>query len=328
MIRRGTWATWAGMAAAVGVALGLPAVVRCEDFPKSESTFATHPQPEPAFFDMVRTDLTEESFDGPGVRYYEPKPSRTGLLPGFGECFIQTQKLKAGKRVLPQPADADADMGEQFDIKRIDVNDPDCSLFGEWHARLRKACAAEILRCPKYDPIFGVQNGELIGSIIIFDTVGRHFDEILLPVPRGQIVSPLDSTELAKAVSNCDVTQEVLEIRKEAILFGGSGLPARSGYAIGSAIMSCFEKKIGKDLIPDFGPYYRQLQEDHTGTLLFGFGVNSDAGLQGSIVLNERNFDVSRGQAEETKDSDTFREPSPEDARVYLHVSAGVYRVH
>ena len=31
-----------------------------------------------------------------------------------------------------------------------------------------------------------------------------------------------------------------------------------------------------------------------TGSLLFGVGVNSDAGLTGSIVLNERNFDISR----------------------------------
>ncbi len=34
--------------------------------------------------------------------------------------------------------------------------------------------------------------------------------------------------------------------------------------------------------------------EDNTGSLLFGVGVNSDAGLTGSIVLNERNFDITR----------------------------------
>lgn len=36
------------------------------------------------------------------------------------------------------------------------------------------------------------------------------------------------------------------------------------------------------------------VQETHTGSLLFGVGVNSDAGLTGSIVLNERNFDILR----------------------------------
>jgi outer membrane protein assembly complex protein YaeT len=34
--------------------------------------------------------------------------------------------------------------------------------------------------------------------------------------------------------------------------------------------------------------------ETQTGSLMFGIGVNSDAGLNGSIVLNERNFDISR----------------------------------
>src|SRR5204863_8452947 len=37
-----------------------------------------------------------------------------------------------------------------------------------------------------------------------------------------------------------------------------------------------------------------QVQETHTGSLLFGVGVNSDAGLTGSIVLNERNFAILR----------------------------------
>jgi outer membrane protein insertion porin family len=37
-----------------------------------------------------------------------------------------------------------------------------------------------------------------------------------------------------------------------------------------------------------------QVQEQRTGSLMFGVGVNSDAGLIGSIVLNERNFDITR----------------------------------
>jgi outer membrane protein insertion porin family len=36
------------------------------------------------------------------------------------------------------------------------------------------------------------------------------------------------------------------------------------------------------------------VQEEPTGSLIFGVGVNSDAGLTGSIVLNERNFDITR----------------------------------
>jgi outer membrane protein insertion porin family len=37
-----------------------------------------------------------------------------------------------------------------------------------------------------------------------------------------------------------------------------------------------------------------KVQEDNTGSLMFGLGVNSDIGLTGSIVLNERNFDILR----------------------------------
>jgi outer membrane protein assembly factor BamA len=47
----------------------------------------------------------------------------------------------------------------------------------------------------------------------------------------------------------------------------------------------------------DDNPYKTVLvnvQETHTGSLLFGVGINSDAGLTGSIVLNERNFDILR----------------------------------
>ncbi len=46
-----------------------------------------------------------------------------------------------------------------------------------------------------------------------------------------------------------------------------------------------------------FNPYKDvlvQVTEDRTGSLMFGVGVNSDQGLTGSIVLNERNFDILR----------------------------------
>ena len=37
-----------------------------------------------------------------------------------------------------------------------------------------------------------------------------------------------------------------------------------------------------------------QVQETQTGSILFSVGVNSDAGVTGSIVLNEKNFDITR----------------------------------
>src|SRR5207302_7892491 len=51
-------------------------------------------------------------------------------------------------------------------------------------------------------------------------------------------------------------------------------------------------------LDPDSDSLYKDIlvsvQETQTGSLLFGVGVNSDAGFTGSIVLNERNFDICR----------------------------------
>jgi outer membrane protein insertion porin family len=35
-----------------------------------------------------------------------------------------------------------------------------------------------------------------------------------------------------------------------------------------------------------------EVQEDNTGSLMFGLGVNSSTGLTGNVVLNERNFDL------------------------------------
>ena len=50
-------------------------------------------------------------------------------------------------------------------------------------------------------------------------------------------------------------------------------------------------------LDPDSDTEYKDLlitvEETQTGSLIFGVGVNSNSGLNGSIVLNERNFDIT-----------------------------------
>jgi outer membrane protein insertion porin family len=51
---------------------------------------------------------------------------------------------------------------------------------------------------------------------------------------------------------------------------------------------------INPDPNSEFKDLLVTVTEDNTGSLLFGVGVNSDAGLTGSIVLNERNFDITR----------------------------------
>jgi len=51
------------------------------------------------------------------------------------------------------------------------------------------------------------------------------------------------------------------------------------------------------------------VQEANTGSLMFGVGVNSNAGLTGNIVLNERNFDITKwpGSIDELLSGNAFR---------------------
>jgi outer membrane protein assembly complex protein YaeT len=51
---------------------------------------------------------------------------------------------------------------------------------------------------------------------------------------------------------------------------------------------------IDPDIDSEFKDILVNVQEMPTGSLIFGVGVNSDAGLTGSIALNERNFDICR----------------------------------
>lgn len=51
---------------------------------------------------------------------------------------------------------------------------------------------------------------------------------------------------------------------------------------------------IDPDSETEFKDLLVTVQETRTGSFLLGVGVNSDAGLTGSIVLNERNFDILR----------------------------------
>jgi outer membrane protein insertion porin family len=51
---------------------------------------------------------------------------------------------------------------------------------------------------------------------------------------------------------------------------------------------------IDPDSDAEFKDLLVTVQEQPTGSLMFGVGVNSDLGLIGSIALNERNFDITR----------------------------------
>jgi RNA polymerase sigma factor (sigma-70 family) len=61
--------------------------------------------------------------------------------------------------------------------------------------------------------------------------------------------------------------------------------PGREGAVVGGGVVG--NNSPNKDV-------QVTVQEANTGSLLFGMGVNSDAGPTGSIMFNERNFDITR----------------------------------
>lgn len=103
-----------------------------------------------------------------------------------------------------------------------------------------------------------------------------------------------------------DVTRENV-IRRQIPLYPGQVLeyPALAQAERNLARLSIFEMnpEVGqRPTVNVLDPYSDnpvkdvlvQVQETQTGSLLFSVGVNSDAGVQGSVVLNEKNFDITR----------------------------------
>jgi outer membrane protein assembly complex protein YaeT len=125
--------------------------------------------------------------------------------------------------------------------------------------------------------------------------VHYEFEERPVPSRVGQIY-----------IVNNTVTRDTV-IRRQLELYPGQILeyPNLKLAEVNLARLNIFELNAEQGirptvtvLNPDDPNEYKDIlvsvQETRTGSLLFGVGVNSDAGLQGSIVLNERNFDITR----------------------------------
>jgi outer membrane protein assembly factor BamA len=82
----------------------------------------------------------------------------------------------------------------------------------------------------------------------------------------------------------------------------GGGRPRERFYAGGFHSVRGFEFRGSSEkgcqgavpVDPELRDILIRVQEQPTGSLMFGLGVNSSAGLTGSIILNERNFDIQR----------------------------------
>jgi outer membrane protein assembly complex protein YaeT len=118
---------------------------------------------------------------------------------------------------------------------------------------------------------------DLVGNIYISGNTRTRQNVILrqLPLYPGQL---LQYPELRTAERN------LTRLNIFANSPGGQGSPPVSPTV---TVLNPESDSPYKDVLVE-------VKEDNTGSLIFGVGVNSDAGLTGSIVLNERNFDIFR----------------------------------
>jgi outer membrane protein assembly complex protein YaeT len=131
------------------------------------------------------------------------------------------------------------------------------------------------------------------------------------PAP-GQVAVSFDLQEKPPAkvgdiiISGNEVTRDNV-IRRQIGLYPGQTLtyPDLKVAEKNLARLNIFEVDPAKGIKPtvsvldpdsdkEFKDILVTVQEQPTGSLIFGVGVNSDAGLNGSIALNERNFDITR----------------------------------
>jgi outer membrane protein assembly complex protein YaeT len=118
---------------------------------------------------------------------------------------------------------------------------------------------------------------DLVGNIIIVGNERTRQNVILrqLPFYPGQL---LQYPELRIAENN---------LRRLNIFANSPGGPGSPPVSPTVTVLNPESESPYKDVLVE-------VKEDNTGSLIFGVGVNSDAGLTGSIVLNERNFDIFR----------------------------------
>jgi outer membrane protein assembly factor BamA len=126
------------------------------------------------------------------------------------------------------------------------------------------------------------------------------------PTPTGTAIGPDRPIRVGRIV----VTGNT-RTRQDVIL---SQVPFYPGQVLNAADLVTAEKNLARlgifkstpdgvhptvtivdpDMDGEFKDILITVEEEATGSLLFGLGVNSDCGLTGSIVINERNFDISR----------------------------------
>jgi len=137
------------------------------------------------------------------------------------------------------------------------------------------------------DLVYRITEGKqyLVGRIIIKGNEVTRDNVIRreLRIYPGEV---LDVTALRRSEAN---------LRNTRLFFTGGS--ARAAVSIQPVSAQTEPPAMGEGL-PGEGPNIRDIevrvQEGQTGRILFGIGVNSDAGLIGNIMISEQNFDLFR----------------------------------
>lgn len=119
--------------------------------------------------------------------------------------------------------------------------------------------------------------------------VASHFDEVAQPVALIDERPPVMVDDGLSPITPIFRAQSKDPLKPPAN-FGFDNSP--QGDPFGSAIRN--PDPDDWTSVPEFVDVDTYLSEARTGRLMFGVGVNSDAGLIGNIVLSEQNFDILR----------------------------------
>lgn len=136
------------------------------------------------------------------------------------------------------------------------------------------------------EPIFGEQPGEVTVNYQVVEGQPVRAGEIKIvgnSVTRDNVIRRQLQIYPGQLINPADVSASERNLQRLGIF----KFEPERGIAPRISVLE-------PDVPSEFKDVLVQVEEDRTGSLLFGVGFTSDAGATASITLNERNFDITR----------------------------------
>ena len=225
----------------------------------------------------LRTDMKIKENDFFNERFLRADVSKlTGQYGELGRIFA---KIDAQPRFAEEPGTMDlvvkVDEDRPYRIRKINVN-----IKGEHPHTLSSVPINRML----------VRPGDLANPILITRSQDR--------LKGSQLFER--SPDSAPHIAVVKVEDEDRQLARSVVRFqspaGDEGPLGAGDEFISNSPMQ--RALTSPDLVPEEQPGYVDLTADvteaQTGSLMFGVGVNSDAGVVGNVMLQENNFDITR----------------------------------